>query len=234
MPFNVSIQNNSTVAGPDDINNLVTDIQTQLDNEFGQAWGVCASIDSGGTGWPVTINDYPGPSDPAGALGYHDIDANGTPYAVIFAQLSLDNGVAWQSVVDHEVLEMLADPLVDSTAYVDDGTGNGTGWIFYEEVCDPCEASTYSGAINGSPLSNFVFPQWYDAAYVGQVDYLGVISGPLTLASGGYVSYDQILTSSGWQQLTGAMFEQIAEAMRHTQKAVQTIEMRTAGAPERV
>jgi hypothetical protein len=229
VSYNVSIQNNSTVAGQGDIDNLVADIQVQLDNEFGQAWGVCGTIDSGGTGWPVAIQDYPGAGDPPGALGYHSIDASGNPFAVIFAQLSVDNGVAWQSVLDHEVLEMLADSLVDSTAYIDDGTNQGTGWIVFEEICDPCEATTYSGAVNGSPLSDFVFPQWYDAAYVGAVDYTGTISGPLVLASGGYASVDQILTASGWQQITAAMFKQIAQAMRQKRKSVQTIDMRTAG-----
>ena len=226
MAFYVSIQNNSAAVQQADIDSLVPDIQAQIDNEFGQAWGICATIDSGGGGWPVAINDYPGPNDPQDALGYHFIDQFGNPYAVIFAQFSLDNGVAWQSVLDHEVLEMLADSLVDSTAFIDDGLNQGTGWIVYEEVCDPCEALTYNGVLNGSPLSDFVFPQWYDAAYQGQVDYLGAIPGPLFLASGGYASVDQILQASGWQAISADLYKKLAERMRHMPKAVQTVDMR--------
>ena len=226
MSFYVSIQNNSAAVQQGDIDSLVPDIQSQLDNEFGQAWGVCATIDSGGGGWSVAINDYPGPNDPQGALGYHYIDQNGNPYAVIFAQLSLDNGVAWQSVLDHEVLEMLADPLVDSTAYIDDGLNQGTGWIVYEEACDPCEALSYNGNVNGNTLSDFVFPQWYNAAFQGQVDFLGAIQGPLFLASGGYASVDHIIQASGWQAITADMYKKMAERMKNMPRAVQTVEMR--------
>lgn len=227
MAFYVSIQNNSAASRQADIDKLVPDIQAQLDNEFGQAWGVAAAIDAGGGGWPVVINDYPGPNDPAGALGYHDVDQHGTPYAVIFAELALDNGVAWQSVLDHEVLEMLADPLVSSTAYIDDGLNRGTGWIVYEEACDPCEALTYFGSVNGSPLSDFVFPQWYDAAYQGQVDFLGAIRGPLFLASGRYASANQIIQASGWRPITPYLYRKLAERMTRMPRAPQTVEMRT-------
>jgi hypothetical protein len=226
MAFYLSIQNNSAAVQQNDIDNLIPDIQAQLNNEFGQAWGVAATINSVGGGWLVTINDQPGPSDPQGALGYHYIDQNGNPYAVIFAQLAIDNGVTWQSVLDHEVLEMLADPLVDSVAYIDDGQNQGTGWIVYEEACDPCEALTYYGSVNGNPLSDFVFPEWYIPAYQGQVDYLGQIQGSLILASGGYASVDQIIKASGWQAITADLYKKLAERTKHTPKAIQTVEMR--------
>jgi hypothetical protein len=122
---------------------------------------------------------------------------------------------------------MLADPLVDSTAYIDDGLNQGTGWIVYEEACDPCEALTYAGNVNGSPLSDFVFPQWYNAAYQGQVDYMGAIQGPLFLASGGYASVDHIIQASGWQAITADLYKKLAERMKHKSGPAQTVDMRT-------
>jgi hypothetical protein len=227
MSFYVSIQNNSMAVQQADVDALAADIQVQLDNEFGDAWGVTATIDAGGNGWPVTIVDYPGPNDPADALGYHSMDQYGNPYALVFAQLAIDHGVAWESVLDHEVLEMLADPYVDNNAFVEASQGQGkAGWLIFEEVCDPCESATYYGAINGSVLSDFVFPQWYNPAYVGKVDYLGLLPEPLWLLHGGYASVDQILQASGWQEASAEMIQKMADAMKAPAKSVQTVELR--------
>jgi hypothetical protein len=56
-------------------------------------------------------------ADAADALGYHDLDATGRPYARVFVDPILDNGGAWlrgatsvSATVSHEVCELVGDP----------------------------------------------------------------------------------------------------------------------------
>jgi hypothetical protein len=203
--FTLSFQNQSNAVQDADLQAFIQDFQSQISNEFVQAWGVDAAVNDGGAGWPIYILDYPGPNDPQGALGYHYLDQNFNPYGVVFAQLALDNGISWTSVASHEGLEILADPLIDSTVFVDTSGGYGlTGILIAQEVCDAPERLTYAGAVNGTLVSDFVFPGWFIPGYPGQVDQLGQVPGPLMLASGGYVSYDQVLQATGWQQAVAA------------------------------
>ncbi len=202
--FSLSFQNQSTAVPDADLQAFIQDFQAQINNEFGQAWGVCATVDDGGNGWPITIVDYPGPNDPPGALGYHYLDPNFSPVGKIFAQLALDNGISWTTVANHEGLEILADPYIDSTVFVDTSNGNGTsGVLVYQEICDPCEGQSYAGALNGTALSDFVLPQYYLVGYPGLVDNLGQVAGPFQVASGGYLSYDEVQVAVGWQQIFG-------------------------------
>lgn len=203
--FSLSFQNQSAVVSDADLQSFLQDFQSQVSNEFAQAWGVNAKVDSGVGGWQIIIKDNPGPNDPQGALGYHDRDQNFNPYGVVFAQFALENGISWTSVASHEGLEILADPLIDSTVFIDTSGGYGlTGILIAREVCDAPERLTYAGAINGNQVSDFVFPEWYIPGYPGQVDQRGQVPGPLMLLSGGYVSHDQLLQATGWQQAFGA------------------------------
>jgi hypothetical protein len=221
--FTLSFRNVSTAVQSADLQAFIQDFQYQISYDFAQAWGVDALVNSGGSGWPITIMDYPGPNDPPGALGYHYLDQNFIPYGVVFAQLALDYGISWTSVASHEGLEILADPLIDSTCFIDTSGGYGTsGFLIAQEVCDAPERLTYAGAYNGTQLSDFVFPGWFIAGYTGQVDQLNLVPGSLQLASGGYISYDVILQASGWQQIQGEKeFKAMAEQMKQQPKSVQ-------------
>jgi hypothetical protein len=96
-------------------------------------------------------------------------------------------------------------------------TGEHTGIIVCREVCDPCEASLYYEGPNGSLLSDFVLPGWWVPNYPFQVDFLGLIEGPLRVATGGYIEY-QVVTLSGPQRASADTaeldMEAAAEAMR--------------------
>jgi hypothetical protein len=200
MPFHLSFQNPNGVVSDADLQAFVQDFQVQVSDDFSPIWGVGAIVDVGGNGWPITILAYPGPNDPPGALGYHYLDQNYQPYGIIFAQLALDNGVPWTVVASHEGLEILGDPLIDSTVFIDTSGGYGlTGFLVAQEVCDACEALSYAGSVNGTQLSDFVYSGWFIPGYLGQVDRLGAVPGPLQLASGGYIGFDQILQATGWQ-----------------------------------
>lgn len=218
--FYLNFRNASTVVSNDDLQAFLEDFQSQVSNEFVQAWGVDANVMTG-AGWPITITDYPGPNDPPFALGYHSLDQYYTPYGVVFARLALDYGFTWTSVASHEGLETLADPLIDSTIFIDTSNGQGTsGFLVAQEVCDAPENLAYPGAINGTELSDFVYPQWFFPGYVGKVDYLGQVPGPLQLLSGGYISYDPIIQAGGWQEADANKIKGAVQGMKQRPKSV--------------
>jgi hypothetical protein len=209
----ISLYNASTAFSDAELANALADFQSQTSvfGEFWWSWGLAAYLDINGAGMPLVVVDYPGPNDPQNALGYHYIDGNDQPYAVVFAGLCRDYGYSTTGVISHELLEMLADQETDTVDLIDNG--DGTGFIVIQEVCDPCEMSLYYEAPNGSIVSDFVFPGWFVPGYPGQVDFLGVIPGPLQLASGGYISYEAV-TLGGWQQAFGDQVERAADALR--------------------
>jgi hypothetical protein len=161
--------------------------------EFWQQWALSASLDIDGYGVPIVITDYPGPADPEGCLGYHTVDANYRPWAVIFAGLCRDLGKPTTAIISHEMLEMLADQSTHGVNLVD--LGDGTGMLVPLEVCDPCHELYYQGP-TGIALSDFVFSGWFVAGYQGQVDFLGRVPGALREADGEAAEF-QLVTFVG-------------------------------------
>jgi len=148
--------------------------------EFWWHWGLSASLDIDGMGSPIVITDYPGPGEPD-SLGYHSVDANNQPYGVVFAARCRDLGKPTSAIISHEMLEMLADQSTHSVNMID--LGNGTAMIISLEVCDACEGLYYEGP-TGQLLYDFVFPTWFTPTAQGQVDFLGLLPGPLRESSG--------------------------------------------------
>ena len=198
----ISLHNISTAFSDTELANTLPDLQSQVSylGEFWWHWGLSASLDINGNGTPIVIVDYPGPNGPTDCLGYHYIDGNYQPYAVIYAGLCRDRGKSTTGVISHELLEMLADQQTNSLNLIDNG--DNTGIIVTQEVCDPCEESLYYLGPNGGLVSDFVLPGWWVPGYQFQVDFLGLIPGPLRVASGGYISY-RTVTMSGPEPSVG-------------------------------
>lgn len=121
-----------------------------------------------------------------GALGYHDVDAEGRPYSKIGVNISLDNGSDWLtgpysvvSVIGHEALETVGDPLCNR--WVDIDAHSETA----QEMCDAVEATGYKH--NGADLTNFLLPAWFNPFGKHPFDYLGQLSAPFTMTGGGYM-----------------------------------------------
>lgn len=127
--------------------------------------------------WPVVVLDDP---DVAGALGYHDLDPNGKPYARVFNAPTVAAGVPLSSVVSHEVCEAVADPYANLWA----DANRGVAYAF--EACDPVENDMY--LIDNVGVSNFVTRRWFNpSATVGPFDHMGKLSAPFTMSKGGYL-----------------------------------------------
>lgn len=215
----ISFFNDSTAFSDAQLASALPDFQSQVSNEFNWYWGLNAYLDIDGGGSPIIIVDFPGPSDPSGALGYHYVDGNYQQYAVVFAGLCQQLGYPITGVISHELLEMMADQLVDSVNLYDNG--DGTGVIVIQEVCDPCEMNLYYEGPNGNIVSDFALPAWWVPGDPNQVDFLGAIPGPWQLASGGYISYQDV-TLSGWLQAYGD------KAQQDTSKMAEMIRKRIA------
>jgi hypothetical protein len=189
--WHVSLLDHTTKhpPGPGVLAAIVGALNAQTHSDFGPAWGLAVpNVHLGGTGVPIHLFDNP---DVAGALGYHDVDPNGLPYAHVFTDPSFEQGgsdwisgpYAVSSVISHELLEMLGDPVANRFAF----DGQATLWC--QEACDAVEASSYPR--HGIPVSDFVLPAWFNPNHAGPFDYLGHLPGPFTIEAGGYSIVEQ-------------------------------------------
>jgi hypothetical protein len=203
----ISIINASTVLTDDEIRPVIGVLQQQVTNDFQPAWGIDAELTFVPTGttpppatWWLSILDD---SDQAGALGYHDLTPDGLPLGKVFAGTDLKLGNSWSVTASHELLEMLADPNINLTVFVQNADTAGT--LYAYEVCDACEADNLGYKIGNTLVSDFVFPSWFESFRTQgstQFDQTNKINAPLQLLAGGYIGVFDVSSGSGWQQLT--------------------------------
>jgi len=203
----ISVINESTVLTDADVTPVVSALQQQVTNDFRPAWGTDAELTMipqgtpapAGTWWLVILDD----SDQAGALGYHDLTPDGLPIGKVFAASDLKAGTSWTVTASHELLEMLADPNINLTVFVQDA--NTTGTLYAYEVCDACEDDSLGYQINNILVSDFVYPAWFEnfrAQGSTQFDRMNKIQNPLELLAGGYIGVFSVTDGTGWQQKT--------------------------------
>lgn len=201
----VSVTNNSTVLSDDEIQNqIMPALQHQISYHFKPYWDSGANLRwAGKTALPDTWElAFLDDSDQAGALGYHDFDPIKKPNAKVFAATDQKYGLSPSVTASHEILEMLADPYINLAAQTDNETFYGY------EVGDPVEADADGYEINvarkGEPpnwikVSNFILPLWFIPESSGrQYDYNNLLTKPLEVRNGGYVS--KFISGQGWGQ----------------------------------
>jgi hypothetical protein len=191
----IDLVNESTVIGDGEIAPLVAALQVQVAADFHPHWNAgCRLVHTravGRTSWGLVILDD---SDQAGALGYHDLTSAGLPLGKVFAKSVIADGLSWTVTASHELLEMLADPWIDSAVQV------GQETFYALEVADACEADQYGYLVNGIEVSDFVLPAWFQPDAAGPFDVRGHITQPLELLPGGYIG--EWTPSRGWTQKT--------------------------------
>jgi hypothetical protein len=160
----ISVINESTVLADSDVAPVVAALQKQVSNDFRPIWGVDAVLTivpktaqpPTGSWWLVLLDD----SDQANALGYHDLTTEGLPIGKVFADSDLKAGTSWTVTASHELLEMLGDPNINLTAFVQNT--NTAGMLYAYEVCDACEDDSFGYQIDNVLLSDFVYPSWFE------------------------------------------------------------------------
>jgi hypothetical protein len=139
-------------------------------------------------------------SDVAGALGYHELSPQGTPYGIVAVKTTRDAGYDPMVTLTHEFFEMAVDP--DAIAEAQVQTSGAMRAIAYE-LSDPVEADVdaHTVLLSGGRyvrISDFVWPSWFVAGSPGPWDNQRLLGGPLTLRPGGYTAnYD---CRAGWTQ----------------------------------
>ena len=206
--FNIGVHNQSKLVSDAQLKLWCAAVQTQISRDWAPIYGSDCSITVIPPGappqpvFPAYIQDV---SDQPGALGYHDVNANGTPFIRVFVKDTQDAGVPVSGVISHEVLEVMGDAYVDSVVLIDSGGGNGT--LYAAESADPVEGDLYT--INGVQVSNFIRPWWFvqNPPKGASFDFRKKLTAPLTVTPGGYFSFLQISPAKGlgaWQQLNGS------------------------------
>jgi hypothetical protein len=203
----IAVINASTVLTDDQVQAAVPALQTQVHRDFASAWGIDADLSFVPSGaspdpglWWLTVLDN---SDQAGALGYHDVTDQGLPLGKVFAGTDLQYGDQWTVTASHELLEMLADPEINLTVFVQPSQQAGT--LYAYEVCDACEADQLGYDIGGTLVSDFVYPAWFEPSRQpgsAQFDYANQIQAPLQLLPGGYIGVFDVTAGTGWHQIT--------------------------------
>jgi hypothetical protein len=204
----ISFLNRSTVLTDDQVAAALPALQQQVHADFYPVWGTDADLSfvasdqtpAPGTWW-LTVFDN---SDTAGALGYHDLTSEGLPIGKVFAETDLQSGSSWTVTASHELLEMLGDPDINLTVFVQD-QNKPAGLLYAYEVCDACEADELGYEIDGTLVSDFVYPAWFEsfrAPRSTQFDKQGAVSEPFELLPGGYIGVFDVTAGNGWQQIT--------------------------------
>jgi hypothetical protein len=143
-------------------------------------------------------------------LGYHTLDDNNVPMAVInYSAHVYDNqmlGYQWDftgidptnatsqhsflsTTFGHEIFEMIGDPTLRALGPNGEKIAfkgsDGTSDPICREVCDPvCDVEIVvplSGSTTLVYMSNYVYPNWFEPNSSAPYDALSVLKGPLTL-----------------------------------------------------
>jgi len=115
----------------------------------------------------------------------------------------LKAGTSWTVTASHELLEMLGDPNLNLTVFVQNADTTRT--LYAYEVCDACEDDSFAYPIDNVLVSDFVYPAWFEnfrAQGSTQFDCMSQIEQPLELLKGGYIGIFNVNDGSGLQQQT--------------------------------
>lgn len=215
----IQVINESTCLSDEEIEIAVKALQIQITRDFFPIWGIDAELSflsskeilnkvkPDSTKWWCVILDSSGGDS---YLGYHELTDAGLPIGKVFALDDIKCQSSWTCTVSHEILEMLGDPYICQAAY--DPTKSLLDKIYSYEVCDSPEADNYGYNIpvtlqDGSKVeilvSDFVTPQFFepavDHATHVKFDFMGHISKPLEILSGGYLGVYKF--GHGWSQI---------------------------------
>ena len=198
MSVKIDILNESTVLTKAEVATVVPALNMQLARDVEPAWGIQARtrlVAREGVHpehWVLALLDD---ADMANALGYHETRADGLPLGKVFVKTTKDAGLKWTATLSHELIEMVCDPEINLTV-VDQGAGKA--WCY--EACDACEADALGYDIGGVRVSDFVYPAYFELwRTIGPFDHQRHLTGPLTLAPGGYLACWDFATRS-WMQ----------------------------------
>ena len=191
--------NNATTPLGVDLGQLITAMQSYIDDHIVPVWGTPAKlVHTQGfitNAWAMVFLDD---STQADALAFHDLTPEGLPISKVFVRTTIDDGQLVSVSASHELVEMLVDPAINLMT-----TGPDSKLAYAYESADPVEEVTFN--VNGIPMSDFVYPSYFEAFHKpGSVkfDHEDQIQQPFQILSGGY----QLVFKNGkWSQIFGSL-----------------------------
>lgn len=204
MPIQIEVKNISAAMSDQDVQTALTAVEAQVAEDVAPIWGnepaVLTLIDRAAQfskgAWQFIVADTPEQvsQNAPGAAGDHDT-VGGAPAGYAFVQITQQAGMDPNVTISHEVLEMIGDALIDQCNQWSDLPNP---LFLAQELCDPVEDDSLAYSKKGVTVSNFVTPQYFVPGSAGPWDFGGRLSGPNTLAAGGYqLTWDP---TNGWKQ----------------------------------
>jgi hypothetical protein len=189
----VAILNTCPQISFDELTRVVAAMQIQVSRDLRPHWDVDADLlpiktlaEKPNSAWLITIQ----PTIDENLYGYHSVNAQGVPYAVLRYQPN------WTLTLSHETCETLVNPFTDRlmngeffNQLSDTDPTNDVQYLV--EVSDPSQGPNDGYEINGVKVSDFFLPAYYDLYKTPgkKYSFTGAITAPLSLAVGGYVSF---------------------------------------------
>lgn len=187
--YRVAILNECTSVDAASVEKAVKALQTQIHRDLDSTWGIDADLTLVPAGkpppaktWWLRLQDE---SDVAGALAYHDVNAEGLPLGRVGVNTAIRAGVSWTMTASFTLLQLLANP--KGTTMVADGNR-----FVPQEICRPCSGEQWGYQIDGVMVANFVLPSWFEPFHAPKstrFDYMGHLTEPFEVLPGGYVVY---------------------------------------------
>jgi hypothetical protein len=190
----------------EEVQQVVRVINRQIAEDFAPYWGYGADLRLEGKSTTTPNRQQPADmrgdaviylwndTDVDGALGYHDANNRGIPYAFVFTELSQAVGESWTVTLSHEALELIGDSEVNLLTMGPHPANTELTVFHWYEMCDAVQAETYP--LDGVAVSNFVLPLYFTGGEElgGRNDFLGRPHNGTTLQSfgvnpGGYVGF---------------------------------------------
>jgi hypothetical protein len=122
------------------------------------------------------VVDTPGEGE-SGIAGYHYTHWR-TPVGKVFTSMCDGVTMTVESIITHELAEMIVDPNTRATATMPDGR------LIALEICDPVQDQSF--LCGATQCSSFVYPSYFDPAATVLLDHLGVLTAPFSTTLGGY------------------------------------------------
>jgi hypothetical protein len=204
VSYRVAVINLSTLVSDDEATAAMGALQTQVRRDFAPAWGIDAELsfigkqaDAPPGSWRLVIEDD---SRYAGAVCYHTLTNEGLPEVRVAVRAARQAQWEWTMAASHDLLEMLANPRLNTTIF--DSADGRKGRLYIREICDPVSSARLAYQIDGTTVSNFVYPAWFESfrkPSSTQFDQRGHVNSPFEVAPGSYVNYCEVTESSGWR-----------------------------------
>ena len=226
--ISVQVKNRSTVISDPEVAKVVAACNRQVARDFGPAYGIKAECKLVPVSTPLSSYDWQlivvDDADAAGALGYHETTANGTPLGFCFAKTTQQYGGLWSVTFSHELLEMLCDPEINLCALDESGQK-----LYAYECCDACEDDSLAYDVGGVMVSDFVLPPfWLSSTPThAPLSFTGAVTKPLQILPGGYLAFlDLRNPGKGWQQHTAKLDNTASHSSRYPRRGVPVAERR--------